>query len=228
MNLPFSYQQKIKIAILLFCIMVCTIFIRILEDKNLKNVSIAFSSIYNDRLIPATDLFQISEHLNAKRQILGSYFYTIEKSDITSSTLKVLEKHNNSIDYLLRKYEETFLVSSEKKNLHALKTKLHNNNRFEISLIVSTTDALSEKLRKDYYLDQQNSYAEILKSLSTLTKIQSKVGEELVKDSQKIMRGTELYSTIQFILAITIGILIVSILSTSNIIKIRNEKFNLN
>ncbi len=227
MNLPFSYQQKIKIAILLFCIMVCTLFIRILEDKSLKSVSIAFSSMYNDRLIPATDLFQISTHLNAKRQLLGSYFYQTESKDTPASILKLLDQHNNSIAHLLRKYEETFLVSNEKKSLLALKTKLQENNHFETSLVLNSS-TLSEKLRRAYYLDQQNSYAEILKSLSTLTKIQSKIGEELIKDSEKLMKGTELYSTLQFILAITIGILIVSILSTSNIIKIKNEKFNLN
>jgi len=227
MNLPFSYQQKIKIAILLFCIMVCTLFIRILEDKSLKSVSIAFSSMYNDRLIPATDLFKISEHLNAKRQLLDSYFHKTEDKDISSSVLHLLETHNTSIAHLLKKYEETFLVSSEEKNLLALKKMLQENNTVETSLVASSS-TLSEDERKKYYLNHQNSYAEILKSISTLTKIQSKIGEELIKDSQKIIKGTELYATIQFILALTIGILIVSILSTSNIIKIKSEKFNLN
>ena len=77
--------------------MVCTLFIRILEDKSLKSVSTAFSSMYNDRLIPATDLFQISAHLNAKRQLLGSYFYKTENKDISPSILKLLEKRTDHL-----------------------------------------------------------------------------------------------------------------------------------
>ncbi|MNI76679.1 hypothetical protein D3C73_1329240 [compost metagenome] len=58
--------------------------------------------------------------------------------------------------------------------------------------------------------------------------MQSKVGDELIKDSKIFVSGTKVYSTLQVILAIVIGIMIVAIISASNAVKIQNEKFNLN
>jgi hypothetical protein len=67
-----------------------------------------------------------------------------------------------------------------------------------------------------------------LDKLSALIKIQSKVGDELIKDSKIFVSGTKIYSTFQVILAIAIGIMIVGIVSASNVVKIQNDRFNLN
>jgi hypothetical protein len=227
MNLPFSFRQKIKIALSLFLIMVCTLLIRILEDQSIKNMGVAFASIYNDRLIPATDLFQVAEHMMAKSQILDVYLHQ-ELSEPAVHTEQSLAKHNLEVDSLLKKYQSTFLVNPERGGLMELRKLIGENRKLEHAILATKSKVLPSTGQIDYEQQLNSSYSAIIKNLSGLIQIQSKVGENLIKESQQLMVGSKLYSALQFALAIIIGILVVSILYASNVIKIKTENFNLN
>ncbi|MFI5451489.1 MCP four helix bundle domain-containing protein [Pedobacter sp. UC225_61] len=220
MKIAFSIQQKSKIALLLFCIMICTILIRFLEDKSIKSMNNAFVSMYNDRLVPATDLFHISELLFDKKDILEKQ----QRSVILEGqqTTKLLDAQDFKIDSVLKKYEQTFLVTNEKDHLQHLKEKLKAHQQLEKQLV-------SASKGDEVALEQLNiSYKSILQNLSLLTKTQIEVGKELIKESQSLFTGSKIYSAIQFALAIVIGVLIVSIIFASNVMKVKQDKFNLN
>lgn len=224
MKFAHSIKQKTKVAVLLFCIMVCTILIRILEDHSIKNMGNAFTSLYNDRLIPATDLFYISESIYAKRFLVDSH---LNSAEVDATLAQKLAKQNTNIDLLLKKYEQTYLVKLEKNQLKQLKTKLIENKAIEKTILQIPSNATTEtKLNFNKIASQ--SYQEIFENLTALTKIQTKVGEELIKESKSIIAGSNLYSNIQLVLAVVIGVLIVSIMFTSNVIKVKQENFNLN
>ncbi|MFD0940341.1 MCP four helix bundle domain-containing protein [Pedobacter boryungensis] len=220
MKIAFSLQQKSKIALLLFCIMACTILIRFLEDKSIKSMNNAFVSMYNDRLVPATDLFNISELLFEKMDAIEKHNLSVISE--THQTTKLLVAQDFKIDSVLKKYEQTFLVTNEKNHLQLLKEKLKTHQQLEKQLISTS------KGNKITIEQLNNSYKGILKNLSLLTKTQIFVGKELIKESQSLFAGSKIYSAIQFALAIVIGVLIVSIIFASNVMKIKQEKFNLN
>lgn len=224
MKATHSIKQKTKVAVLLFCIMVCTILIRILEDHSIKNMGNAFTSLYNDRLIPATDLFYISESIYAKRFLIENH---LNATAVDSDLVDKLNKHDIIIDSLLKKYEQTFLVKNEKNHLIQLKNKLIENKNLETKILNIPIEASSSTLL-EFNKTASKSYQQIFENLTALTKIQTKVGEELIKESKSIIAGTNIYSNIQLLLAVVIGILIVSIMFTSNVIKVKQEKFNLN
>ncbi|RZJ82521.1 MAG: hypothetical protein EOO47_00230 [Flavobacterium sp.] len=224
MKATHSIKQKTKVAVLLFCIMVCTILIRILEDHSIKNMGNAFTSLYNDRLIPATDLFYISESIYAKRFLIENH---LNATAVDSDLVDKLNKHDIIIDSLLKKYEQTFLVKNEKNHLIQLKNKLIENKNLETKILNIPIEASSSTL-VEFNKTASKSYQQIFENLTALTKIQTKVGEELIKESKSIIAGTNIYSNIQLLLAVVIGILIVSIMFTSNVIKVKQEKFNLN
>lgn len=228
MKFAYSLKQKTKIAILLFLIMACTILIRLLEDRSIKNMEKAFTSLYNDRLVPATDLFYISEKLYAKRFLLETFVYSDQNklsAQQLNAKLKTYDKH---IDTLLAKYEKTFLVKNEKSHLTELKVKLLENKVLEKNVLLNANSLDKTSLRRLYDSSAEKSFLDISATLSKLTKVQTVVGEQLKEESQKIVRGTNLYSTIQLLIAIVIGALIVSILAASNVMNIRNDNFNLN
>ncbi|WAC41800.1 MCP four helix bundle domain-containing protein [Pedobacter sp. SL55] len=228
MKFSYSLKQKTKIAILLFLIMACTILIRLLEDRSIKNMEKAFTSLYNDRLVPATDLFYISEKLYAKRFLLETFVYSDQNklsAQQLNAKLKTYDKH---IDTLLAKYEQTFLVKNEKNHLTELKAKLLENKIIEKNMLLNANSLDKTALRRLYDSDAEKSFSDISNTLSQLTKVQTVVGEQLKEESQKIVRGTNLYSTLQLLIAIVIGALIVSILAASNVMNIRNDNFNLN
>ncbi len=218
-----TIKQKSKIAIFLFGVMVCTLLIRVLEDKSIKEMNNAFISMYNDRLIPATDLFYLAENVYAKRYVIERGID--EKSpDTKIELIKKLGVYDANINTIVTKYEKTFLTPEEKKYLTELKFQLKNNIEIENSVLKSDITANKEESLKRV----ATSFNVIAKKLTELTQIQRKVGEELIKDSNYVASGSNFYSNIQFALAIIIGILIVAIITTSNVVKVANEKFNLN
>jgi hypothetical protein len=228
MKFAYSIKQKTKIAILLFLIMACTILIRLLEDRSIKNMEKAFSSLYNDRLVPATDIFYISEKLYAKRFLLETFVYSDQNKLSAQQLNDKLKAYDKSIYTLLVKYEKTFLVNNEKNHLTELKVKLIENKVLEKNILLNANNLDKTALRKLYDSNAEQSFLDISNTLSQLTKVQTVVGEQLKDESQKIVRGTNLYSTLQLLIAIVIGALIVSILAASNVVNIRNDKFNLN
>lgn len=176
--------------------------------------------MYNDRLVPATDLFHISELLFDKKDILEKHQRSVILE--TEQTTKLLGAQDFKIDSVLKKYEKTFLVSNEKDHLVHLKENLKAHQQLEKQVVSSTKG-------DDIALEQLNdSYKSILQNLSLLTKTQIEVGKELIKESQSLFTGSKIYSAIQFALAIVIGILIVSIIFASNVMKVKQDKFNLN
>jgi hypothetical protein len=219
MNLPFSFRQKIKIALFLFSIMACTVIIRVLEDQSLKTMGSAFSSIYNDRLVPATDLFQISEEVYAKRHLIEAYN---EQSLGEGNPMALSEKLiflNTKLDSLLHKYESTYLVEKESIGLIALKNQLKKISFLEQAIISGNNHSL---------IEINAAFDHVSLRISHLAKIQSSVGEELIKNTQKNLMASKVYSGIQFALAILVGVLIISILLAANVIKVKTSTFSLN
>ncbi|MBC6112753.1 MCP four helix bundle domain-containing protein [Pedobacter fastidiosus] len=227
MKFAFSLKNKLKIAFLLFCIMCCSLLIRFLEDKSVEKINESFISMYNDRLVPATDLYFIAENLYHKNSIIQNSLGFYGSSIHPSVGNIQLAKHNRKIDSVISKYELTVLVKQEKQYLNDLKTSLAHQ-QFQESKILNLVIHDVLEGRRLYETSGKNTSTRALKTLSALIKMQSKVGDELIKDSEIFVSGTKIYSTLQVILAIAIGILIVGIVSASNAVKIQNEKFNLN
>lgn len=229
MRFAYSVKQKMKIAVLLFCIMACTILIRFLEDKSVKSMNKSFVSLYNDRLIPATDLFYIAEYVDQKRSLVEEVLYSSDKHTFNGEDLKLkLNELNLSIDSLIRDYEQTFLVKQEKQKITELKAWLTGHIAIEQKLLNAATVHGLENARLMYETFGKNAPGEIIRKLSELMRIQRQVGEELTKDTAFMVSGNKIYSSFQLVLAILIGILIVGIVFTSNVVKISNDKFNLN
>jgi len=219
MKFAFSLKNKIKTAFLLFCIMCCTLLIRFLEDKSVKKINESFISMYKDRLVPATDLYFIAENLYHKSSVIQN---VLNKDIPASSGLSLVKVYNSKIDSVINKYELTVLVKQEKSYLSELKQALVRQNNIE-SKILLEKDGM--KTHDSIGRDASN---QTLNKLSSLIKIQSAVGDELINDSKIFVSGTKVYSAFQIILAVAIGALIVGIVSASNAVKVQQDKFNLN
>ncbi|WP_316789968.1 MCP four helix bundle domain-containing protein [Pedobacter frigoris] len=229
MRFAYSVKQKMKIAILLFCIMACTILIRFLEDKSVKSMNESFISLYNDRLIPATDLFYIAEYVDQKRSLIEDMLYSSSENTFDFEGLRRnLHKINTSIDSLIHAYEKTYLVKQEKENIAELKANLHAVKTIEKQTVDIVKNQGLQKARNVHELMGRKASGDIIKGLSELMRIQRMVGAELTKDTEFMVSGNKLYSAFQTVLAIVIGILIVGIVFTSNVVNIRSDKFNLN
>ena len=222
MKFAFALKNKIKIAFLLFCIMCCTLLIRFLEDKSVAKINESFISMYNDRLVPATDLYFVAENLYLKNILLQDVF--ADNLVHSSASIPKINSFNHQIDSVITKYELTMLVKQEKAFLIDLKNALSVQQQIENKALALA----GQEGRKIYESIGREASTETLTKLSSLIKIQSRVGDELIKDSKIFVSGTKVYSTFQIILAVLIGIMIVAIVYASNVVKVKTEKFNLN
>ncbi|WP_316810770.1 MCP four helix bundle domain-containing protein [Pedobacter heparinus] len=228
MKFAYSVKQKMKIAVLLFCIMGCTLLIRFLEDKSVKDMNESFVSMYNDRLIPATDLFYVAENAYLKKSLFEEVLYEPDHLFNPDELKDTLGKLNNAIDSLITKYGRTFLVKQEKEQLSELKKGLLTTIGIENKILAAAASGGIAEARKLYEAEGRESSRRTIGKLSALMSIQKQIGEELIKDSAFMVSGNKIYSAFQVALAVVIGILIVGIVFTSNVVKISNDKFNLN
>jgi hypothetical protein len=229
MKFGYSIKNKMTIAVMLFSIMACTILIRVLEDRSIKEMNEAFVSMYNDRLIPATDLFHISQSVYSKRYLLEEALYNNDSVLIDHSYLKKqILAHNNNIDSLVAKYEQTYLIKLERTELDDLKAQLRDTKELESKVLLNSDRHSIQAGREIFESQGKKSFNASIRKLTELTNIQTVVGKELIKNSEFAVSGSKLYSSLQIALAIIIGILIVAIVFASNVVKLPTDKFNLN
>lgn len=227
MRFAYSLKQKVKIAVLLFFIMTCSVLIRILEDKSVKNMNESFVTLYNDRLIPAMDLYHIVENLYARRNIIENILYS-RAAAIDLDLKQNLSRYNHNIDSLLKKYEKTYLVQQEKVQLQDLKQNLSSILAMEQKLVSNIYNNQAASALQIYENQGKRLFSSATMHLTKLIDTQKQVGNEINEQTEKIVSGTKIYSNLQLVLAIMIGILIVGILFTSNVVNIRSDKYNLN
>ena len=101
MNWAFSIQPKMKIALFLAAICVIVLDTIFWERSNLSHLNASFSSIYEDRLLPATYVFHLTDHLYQKRLVLESYFNNKDRQNVEAD-LQRIAQHNLCLLYTSR------------------------------------------------------------------------------------------------------------------------------
>jgi hypothetical protein len=227
MRFAYSLKQKFQIAVLLFFVMACSILIRILEDKSMSNMNASFVSLYNDRLVPAMDLYHIVDNVYSKKNLIESVVYTKTAAQEVNLRSR-LGGYNKNIDSLLVKYEKTYLVKQEQLQLKDLKQNFQIMLKMEQQLLSQIYKQEKAAALTLYERDTEPIFLKTTAHLTAMIDTQKQVGKEIIKHTENIVSGTKIYSNLQLALAILIGILIVSILFTSNVVNIRNDNFRMN
>ncbi|RZL13003.1 MAG: hypothetical protein EOO89_18435 [Pedobacter sp.] len=227
MKAKYALKGKMKIAVLLFAVMVSSLLIRLLEDQGIKDMNRSVRSMYNDRLMPSVYLHQVGEHVHAKRNAIETALNT--GGSISAELLKEeLRNINGNIDSLIAVYNNTFLVPEEQVQLTELKKNMAFNRNMEQQFVARLAIADREGAALLYERSVGRAALTTLGSLSKLIGIQARVGKELLGDMDFAVSGNKFYSALQTVLAIIIGLLIVSVVSAYKITTIQNDKFRLN
>ncbi|SKB52499.1 MCP four helix bundle domain-containing protein [Dyadobacter psychrophilus] len=233
MKWSFVIQQKMKAALLLGGIMALIILATLLSRRNMEGIDKSFSSIYQDRLIPATTIIYLTENLYGKRLSLEEYLLT--KGAGNKSEIKAqLSAHNQNIDSLIGAFEKTYLVDEEAKSLTAFKTEVLRYEALEKSVLNLCSSGAQEEGRKLFAGAGSNTFKNTITNLNELTNIQSSIGKDLMKESKSDIASFGIISFLQIGLAVVIGLMLLVLIQNSAIInkpKITGEKnqyFNLN
>jgi hypothetical protein len=225
MKWAFAIQRKIRLAIALAIMMLLIILLSLWESYNVNKISKSFRSIYEDRLIPAVDLYLISGHFQNKRNKLVSFLFT---DKISVEEIKyVLSLENKQLDTLINKYQKTYLVKAETNHLQNLKKNLKIFERDELLLINASLE--NKEFARNLYLNTSiNFYENIHQDLILLTQVQTQIGKELLAESRKSQSSSSLISQLQIVVAIILGLIIMILMITDKQVILKQEKYNLN
>ena len=225
MKWAFAIQRKIRLAIALAIMMLLIILLSLWESYNVNKISKSFRSIYEDRLIPAVDLYLISGHIQTKRNKLVSFLFTDKIS--VEEIKNVLSLENKQLDTLINKYEKTYLVKAETNHLQNLKKNLKIFERDELLLINASLE--NKEFARNLYLNTTiNYYENIDQDLILLTQVQTQIGKELLAESSKSQSSSSLISQLQIVVAIILGLIIMILIITDKQVILKQEKYNLN
>lgn len=202
----FTAQNKLKIATLLFSILVLIFLTNLQERSMIKRLNEAVTSIYEDRVVVGNYILSLSSDMDKIIHLLET-----RNENLLLKTNSILA----DIDSLNLLYDKTYLTETEKVNFVqfkelCIKIKQYiNSNNIE--------DAFSNSLKAH-------------KTLSILSSIQVKEGKNKMDEVLSMTNTRNLLSYLEIVIIIVISILIQKIiLSTKPLItKNKTENHNLN
>lgn len=201
MKMLYNIHNKTKPALLLMVVVLIVLGSSFLEKRLMKDMNSSVSSIYNDRLIPAAELFYMNDLMYNKRLILEQYLLH-PTADQKLSTTRQLALYTNQINATIQKFETTYLVAEESRRLREFKTKMSRYNTLEKELLAKPagTGVANQEISQ--------VFKAIHGELVLLSNIQVKVGEELLQSSDAIQGNARILSNLQIAIIVIITLLV--------------------
>ena len=216
MKWSFVIQQKLKAALLLGGLMVLIILGNLLSRSHIQGIDKSFSSIYQDRLIPATTITYLAENLYWKRLSMEKFLLSQEGQSADEMKIQ-LKHHNSKIDSLINVFEKTYLVDQEAKSLSGFKNRVQEYVLLEEMVLGLHLSGNVEAGRKLFDGVGSNTFQSTIGRLNELTTIQSDIGKQLVKESKSDMAGFSLISILQISLVVIIGLIVLVLIQSARI-----------
>lgn len=194
-----TIREKRVAAAVLFVALLAIGLNQILYEKDYRELDKNISSLYQDRLMPAGYLFNISDHLYQKKILHMDE--TVAASQLNSS----LQQHDEAISKLIYAYEKTYLTKVEQQQWTQLLASLEAYKIAEANYANNTVTS-AEVLNK-HFLKAQTILGE-------LNNLQTKEGGVLQNNSKVIIGATVVQSYLQiamlFVLAVVGTILLLA------------------
>lgn len=208
----FSIRAKFKVALLLLGIVTIILLAALLERKFFNDVHTSSASIYNDRLIPATAIFHISDNIYQQQSL---YEMISDQPDETAvpflvSKLKSIQEDNDSI---ITAFRQTYLTPTEEEFLDKLSHDLNDYYHLKTEMLGSNSHS---KAHQDLV---KASFEQIRIDLHKLSGIQTLVGKELLNSSKKNVARAHLITNLQIVAAIILSVICQILILTSQSVK---------
>ncbi|WP_165864789.1 MCP four helix bundle domain-containing protein [Rufibacter latericius] len=207
-------KHKTKAALLLAVVMVLVLAKNTLDNKTVTKLGTSFATVYEDRLLVESYIYQLSGHLYQKKMLVDNSFYAGNDGHLASG----LQENNLAIATLLTEFGKTRLTDAEARYLVAFDRNHRELKALENQYLrqLGGKEVLPAKKELDTRFQQATNY------LNQLSRIQVAEGKRLNDSSQQMMAGSAILTQLEFVLIIVIGILIQMLIFAS---KSRFSKF---
>lgn len=206
-----NYWTRFGLAVTLLAMFVVILASTFWEDAYIGDLRKDCASLYADRLMPATTLFLLNDHVHTKRLLLEEYLMVDGEAAERAGEPKPsqgdvhysLGMHDAAVEYLIGEIEHTYLVGDESRLLHELREAVRGYNVLERELLVRH-DAGKEA---EYDAEIRAAFGKVRKELLGLTEVQRSVGRKLSDDSVSSAASASFLLHFQLGVAFVLGLL---------------------
>lgn len=174
-------RTKVKLGFGLILAIILLMVANKFEEDNLAAIDQSFDSIFKDRLVPATSIFDLRENLYQKRVLLERAIHT--RSAEGSSIRESIAGCDRRMDSLLTSYRETFFIEEEYHYLHDLEQDLSQYEEMEAQVLTQIDQGDWEKAAVTFAAAGVQ-FDDAVVQLSNLNHIQSEIGEGMMADEK--------------------------------------------
>ncbi len=203
MKWAYSLHNKSKIALCAAVILILIFAKNWIDKNNVNTLNSSFTSVFDDRLVVESYIFQLSDHLYQKKIIIADS----ENAEQALAIQDEVNTHNSIIDQILLDYEKTKLTTAESMYFGNLKERLMDLRTMEEKFLGALATQ-NPNLSTDIAVQMQKTFDTAMLDLNQLSKIQISEGRLLRDQSKQIAAGSTMLSQFELVVIVGIGILI--------------------
>jgi hypothetical protein len=207
-----SPNSKLKVAIILTFIIILIFGKNILERKNFNELGDTLVSVYEDRLVVESYIFNISEKLFRIKLLVNHCAF---ESDYTH-VIEDISTYENEILAIVEDFENTNLTVKEGEFLSDFKKIISENLRIQDYDLLFTQEGGINSVK----VIQYNEYIErAINDLDRLSSIQIEEGKRLYVNAEKVVNRSRIWAQFEVAALVILLIIIYLLIYTTKSIK---------
>ncbi len=195
-----SKRKKVRALIIISLLLLLIYAKNLIERSSFKQISRAFSEVYDDRLVVKGYIFDISEKLFMIQELIDHCTIDFDYGNI----IKEISKNENEILAIIVEFEKTKLTDQEAVFLNDFKKIIEtdlNIKSYDLLFTDSSGVNIDQVKRYDAKITQAR------KDLESLSDIQLVEGEKLIGKAKSLINKSQIWA--QFEVALLVLILVV-------------------
>lgn len=223
MKWTYGIRQKAAASVLLALVLGLVMLNNLVERNQIRRLDKSFSSMYEDRLLAESYLFQLYDQLQQKNELFQASLMG-KHSDAKQFDFN---QYQQKLKVILEKFEKTQLTKAEADKYQRFKTILADMSAIDVQ-VVAQTGPYGE-IQANLIERSEASTIKAFAVLAELSEIQTSEGKVLRSQSKRIMLGNLSASYFEMAILVIIALLIQAlVLSTKTLQLPKTQGSNLN
>ena len=196
MRWKLSFAQRIRAGAALAVVFLLIIATNLIDKNHFRIVKENLTTVYEDRLLAKNYLYQISRHVQQKKEVLQS----ADNDESVELHLAI----NDSIEMFMNKFSSTKLTERESLRFESLQKNIQALKKFENATVAneSITPEAPIPTNSEQYFET------VFQDLDALFKIQLEEGSRVISSSNQTIQSSDLITKLEIGALIVIGFLI--------------------
>ncbi|MFO7567113.1 MAG: MCP four helix bundle domain-containing protein [Enhygromyxa sp.] len=199
---PVVRLRRHRLAMMLGVFVLLILGSAVWERSYMRVIEDSCTSMYDDRLVPATSLFHLSDQVHTRRLVLEEHLLGHGELDLAQVHYE-LGRLDGGIAASIAEIERTYMVEDESQLLHEFRAQLVHYTRFEQALLTE----LAAGRDVSYDGEIRKAFEDLRAELIALTDIQESVGEDLNRRAFSAAAGASMLTHFQLGAGLILGLL---------------------